>query len=148
MDAHKVDQHEAETDGKAGKLASALLCISGAKYYEHEDEGEHSLNDEACQLAACTCAAVGSCEGAAKLGGSDAGDGIEYGSGDDGTDYLEYDVAYGILSTDTLGEKATDSDGGVNVASAYATDGVSHGYYSKAKSHCSAHNGCGVNAAV
>ena len=28
MDAYKVDQHEAETDGKAGKLASALLCVS------------------------------------------------------------------------------------------------------------------------
>ena len=58
MNAHEVDEYEAETDGKACEVVCRSVSLRcSAQYYEYEKHGEHNLNDESvgCAIGTCVC---------------------------------------------------------------------------------------------
>ena len=139
VDAYEVDEDEAETDGQASEVASTLLLVGRTEHYEHEDASENCLDKQTIASAECACVST-------RLGGNDcirtcgADYGIKQGSSQDGTNYLEHHVATGVLGTDALGAEATQSDGGVDVATTDAANGVYHSYYRETEG-----NGCAYN---
>ena len=165
VDADEVDEDEAQADGQSGEvIGSAVGLRRSAEHHEDEEAGEHHLDDEAVEHT--EGAGVGArersgivsflqvgkrlsiqllhhvgCDQASRLR-----DDKQHGSCQDGSDDLEHHVHAAVLRRHASGEEASQGDGGVDVASADAADGVSHGYDGQTKGHGCAHNAGSVAA--
>ena len=142
VDAYEVDEHEAQADGEASELTGALLLIGRTEDNEDEDHGEDDLSYEAAENRAA--AGIGTGRGTLGEIGVGGYESVEEGAADEGADNLEDHVHGGVLTADALGEEAAEGDGGVDVATADATDGVGHSYYGKAEGEGGAHYAGGV----
>ena len=142
VDAHQVDEDEAEADCKACRLSCTELGISCTKDYQHEDEGCYNLYE------ACTPYAAGSgdavCAETCGICTQECHTGLIHefckqqkeSTGDDAADYLTYPVATGVFPAHAAAQGNAQGDGGIDVAAAYFTDGVCHCNDGKTKSDC------------
>ena len=149
VDAHQVNEHQGETDGYACVVACTNLGSGGTENYEHEDEGGNALYEECTAYASGIGDGVGAeaCRVTHCAGSSGhLDDEEEYGC----TEYTAYNLAYpisaGILPAHTAGESYAEGDGGIDVATGDAADGVCHGNYGEAECEGCAHYACGVTA--
>ena len=147
VDTHEVDENEGETDGQTGKVVGGTVGLrGGAEHYEHEDECQEAFNDETVQLAGSAgVGAGGGTLGQTRRGGYEQ---IEGGSGEDGADDLAYDVTASVLTAHAAAEEHAEGDGGIDVASADAADGIGHGYYGKTEGYGCTYYGSRVGTAI
>ena len=147
VDAHEVYQNQRQTDGQTCEVACADLAVGGAKHYEYEDEGCDDLNEE------CTpgAAGIGYAVGAETAGEVGCGDNVheceQQGAGHDAADDLAAPVAEGIFPAHAAGQGDCQGDGGIDVASADAADGVGHGDDCKTEGDGCPYYSCGSVAA-
>ena len=138
VDADKVHQDEAEADGESGEVAGSDFAVSGAEDDQHEKEGCYYFHKDGAPGTASVGYAIGA-EASGQVRCADyACYGKEKRACDDTADELSYPVAAGVLPTHTAGEGYAEGNGGIDVATADAADGVCHGYDGKAERYRSA----------
>ena len=141
VDAHKVDEDEAETDSKSCEVACADLRIGGAQNYEHEEECGDHLHESCTPYASGVSNTVGA-EAAGEIRSTDDGcDCTEQSAGKDTADKLAAPVSACIFPAHAAGESDAKGNGRINVASADAADGVCHGNNRETEG-----NGCAYHA--
>ena len=122
-----MNQDEGEADGKAGEVSGTNLGVGGAQHDQHEDEGGDNFHEEGAAHTAGIGNTVGAeCTGEVG-GGHDIGDQHEAGTGDDTADNLAYPGATGVFPAHAAAQGYGQGDGGVDVATADATNGIGHG---------------------
>ena len=143
MNADEVDENQRQTDGQAGEVVrSAVGLRCSAEHYQHEQTGEHNLHDQA--IGSTEGAGISTCGGGdddARIGGYDA---CEHSSGKNGTDDLEQHVHAAVLSRDASVQEYTQRDGGVDVATRDAADGVGHSDDRQTEGHSGSDDCCSV----
>ena len=124
-----MDEDERQTDCQTCEVVCCAVCLACCtEHYEHEQCCQHELYDESVEHAAVTC--VSTCLCAYCEFGSCLYDCEETCCGENGADYLEEHVHCAFLSAlHTAAQVYSKGDGGVDVATADATDCVSHSYY-------------------
>ena len=116
-------EDEGKTDGQSGELAGSLLLVGGAEDHEHEYAGEEHFGKQASDEGYTFLAGIRAGSGEVDVGGEEGQD----GGTDDGADDLEQHIEAGVLAAHLAGEPYRESDGGIDVATGDAADGVSHG---------------------
>ena len=132
-------QDEAQTDSQTGEVVRGTvgLCCS-TEHYQHEDAGEDNLREQTAQNGDVGLQVVSA--GAVQAGdvGREQG---QKGRSDESTHHLTANIAAGILARHATGEPDTEGDGGIDVATGDASDGISHGYYGQTECEGRAHDG-------
>ena len=123
-DADEVNQYEAEADGQTSEVVGGTIGLGGStEYDEYEDAGEDNLSEQTTEHRDVGLKVVGT--RSLHTGNISYEDG-EQGTADEGSDALEDDVHDTLLGVHTTSEDAAQRDGGVDVATGDAADGVGH----------------------
>ena len=138
-DADEVDEHEAQTDGQSCKVVGGSVGLGGStQHYEYEDAGEDDLSQQSAHHGNVSLQVVGS---RALQTGNIGGEQCQQCRADECADALEDDVHAAILGIHASAQEAAESDGGIDVASGYSTDGVGHSHHSQSEGQGGAHYG-------
>ena len=133
VDANEVDENEGKAYGQSGKVVGRSVCLArSTEHHKYEDEREEHFCHESVHDVVRS-AGIGSSVSALCKRWICA---YEHGKeccGNNGTDDLCHDVACAVFSAHPAGKEHAKADGGIDVATGNAANGVGHSYNGKAE---------------
>ena len=142
VDAHQVDENEAETDCKACGFACAILGICCTKNNQDKDEGSNDLNKACAPYATGIGDAVGAKTAGKIRSGNNLGKQKQQSTGNDTADNLANPIAASIFPTHASAEGNAQGDGRIDVAAADFANGICHGNYGKTECNSGSNYTC------
>lgn len=148
VNADEVNEDESKAYGKSGKVVGSSVGLAcSAEHHKHEDEREeHFCNESVHDVV--RSAGIGSRVGALSKRRISAYEHGKERCGNDGADDLCHDVAHAVFAAHSSGKEYAKADGGIDVATGNAANGVGHSYNGKAESKGCAYHGRCVYSAV
>ena len=145
VDADEVHEDEGQTDGETGEVARTEFAVGGTQYHEHEDEGGDDLHEASAPDAAGVSHAIAAetphaVSDAFSSRSHDVDERQQASTSKDTADELADPVDAGLFPGHTAGKRHREGDGGVDVATGDAADGVGHSDHGETESNSRAHD--------
>ena len=133
-----MNEYQRQTDGQAGKVVGGTVSLGGStQHNKYKHAGEDNLGQQTAHDRNALLQVVGTCAVHTHHVG---GEQVEQCRADKGTDHLEQDVHAAILGAHASAQEAAQRDGGIDVATADAANGIGHGNNCETKGQCRAHD--------
>ena len=144
-----MHEDEGQTDGETGEVTRTELAVGGAQHHEHEDEGGDDLHEASaprtagmchsvCSETIETCSHTSICHSGIR--GGYMGKCKQTSTSEDTADELADPIDAGLFPGHTAGKRHREGDGGVDVATGDAADGVGHSDHGETESDSRAHD--------
>ena len=140
VDAYQVDKDECQADSQTSEVVGGAVGFAGStEHNQYEQSREHYFYEHTVHCAESAGVSARGCSNNRAFTGCNYC--VENCGSEASANHLEQDIAKAIFCTDFANEEHTKRDGGVNMATADATNGVGHGHYRKTEGNGCADNG-------